>query len=98
MAFGEDKAVQLIRKVLELDPIEFLGICKILGVKVVTEEVTFDSTKSTAEGGPANGAVEIIPRPFEEIWSDVCDTIGGLNRTQKRNLHKLLKAATKKEK
>lgn len=94
MALGEDKAVQLIKKVLELDPIEFLGICKILGVEAVKKEVDFEST---VEGGRANGVVELAPRPFEDIWVDVCDAIDGLNRTQKRNLNRLLKAATKKE-
>ena len=98
MAIGEDKGVQLIRKVLELDPIEFLGICKILGVETVITGNTFNSSESTVEGGPAKVTVEVTPRPFEDIWSDVCDKIDSLNRTQKRNLNRLLKAATKKEK
>lgn len=98
MAIGEDKGVKLLRKVLELDPIEFLGICKILGVKTVVEEVTFDSSESTAEGGLVNGKVELTPRPFKDIWVDVCDAVNRLNRVQKRNLNRLLKAATKKEK
>ena len=75
-----------------------MGICKILGVKTVVEGVTFDSSESTAEGGPANGKVELTPRPFKDIWADVCDAIDKLNRVQKRNLNRLLKAATKKEK
>ena len=40
---------------------------------------------------------KITTREFKDIWADVCDAIDGLNRVQKRNLDKLLKAATKKE-
>ena len=92
MALREDKAVRLIRRVLDLEPIEFLGICKVLGVKTFKQE---NDLGPTVEGGTAK--VTLIPRPFEDIWADVCDAIDGLNRVQKRNLDKLLKAATKKE-
>ena len=98
MKLTEDKSVQILRQIMELEPIEFLGICKILGVSAVTVETVFESTESTAEGGPANGKVELTPRPFEDIWDDVCNKVDSLNRTQKRNLQKLVKAATKQEK
>lgn len=94
MNFGEGKAVQILKQILELEPIEFLGICKILGVETITtSEPTFESSE---EGGPAK--IEVIPRNFGDIWTDVCDTVNGLNRAQKRNLQKLVKSATKKEK
>lgn len=98
MALGEDKAVQLIKKVLELDPIEFLGICKVLGVSIYETSIE-NGTVESVEGGRAKGVVNasVTVREFADIWVDVCDAIDGLNRTQKRNLNRLLKAATKKE-
>jgi len=98
MALREDKAVRLIRKVLELDPIEFLGICKILGVSIY-DTVVENGAVESVEGGRAKGVVNasVTVRKFTDIWSDVCDAIDGLNRVQKRNLDKLLKAAIKKE-
>ena len=40
----------------------------------------------------------MVPREFYEIWCDVCDIIGEMNRTRRRNLGKLIYAATKKDK
>ena len=83
----------LIVKVLELDPIEFLGICKIVGVDVY-EDVECgqanDDTNATQEASQ--------PREFTDIWSDLCDTIEAMNRVRRRNLGRLIYAATKKEK
>lgn len=95
MAIGENKGVKILRSILELDPLEFLGICKILGVKIydTTSEMSVDgaTVKEVAN-------VVISVRQFEDIWVDVCDAVDNLNRTQKRNLQKLVNAATKKEK
>ena len=99
MALREDKAVQLVRKVLELDPIEFLGICKILGVQIYKVDSEIIIEEHVEGGQPKEVAnVNASVREFADIWSDVCDAIDDLNRIQKRNLDKLLKAATKKEK
>ena len=80
----------LIMKALELDPIEFLGICKICGVDVYED----------VECGQANDDVNATshPREFTDIWSDLCDTIEAMNRVRRRNLGRLIYAATKKEK
>lgn len=83
----------LIVKILELDPIEFLGICKIVGVDVY-EDVECgqanDDTNATQEASQ--------PREFTDIWSDLCDTIESMNRIRRRNLGRLIYAATRKEK
>ena len=83
----------LIVKILELDPIEFLGICKIVGVDVY-EDVECgqanDDTNATQEASH--------PREFTDIWSDLCDAIEAMNRVRRRNLGRLIYAATKKEK
>ena len=83
----------LIVKILELDPIEFLGICKIVGVDVYED----------VECGQANDDTNVTqeasqPREFTDIWSDLCDTIEAMNRVRRRNLGRLIYAATKKEK
>lgn len=83
----------LIVKILELDPIEFLGICKIVGVDVYKDVEcgqANDDTNATQEASQ--------PREFTDIWSDLCDTIESMNRVRRRNLGRLIYAATKKEK
>ena len=80
----------LIMKALELDPIEFLGICKICGVDV------YEDVECGQANDDANTASQ--PREFTDIWSDLCDTIESMNRVRRRNLGRLIYAATKKEK
>lgn len=73
---------RLLLEIMKLEPIEFLGICKILGVKVYDEEAV-ESAK---------------PRDFYDLWEDVCDVVSEMNRTRRRNLSRLVRAANKKEK
>ena len=69
----------------QLEPQEFIGVCKILGVKVTSEE--------QEEG--ENAGVLLSVRPTEELIEEVVEKIYALNRVQGRNLRRLLKAATK---
>lgn len=83
----------LIVKILELDPIEFLGICKIVGVDV------YEDVECGQANDDANATQEALqPREFTDIWSDLCDAIEAMNRVRRRNLGRLIYAATKKEK
>ena len=84
----------LVEKILELDAIEFLGICKICGIDV------YEDVEEDAECGRANEeAKEMAPaRDFYDIWGDVCDTLTDMNRVRRRNLGKLIYAAVKSKK
>ena len=83
----------LVVKILELDPIEFLGICKIVGVDV------YEDVECGQANDDANATQEAMqPREFTDIWSDLCDMIESMNRVRRRNLGRLIYAATKKEK
>ena len=83
----------LIVKILELDPIEFLGICKIVGADV------YEDVECGQANDDVNATQEALqPREFADIWSDLCDTIASMNRVRRRNLGRLIYAATKKEK
>ena len=81
---------KLLIELLSLEPVEFIGICKIIGVEIY-KEVEVEETKES-------GKTQMVPREFYEIWCDVCDIIDGMNRTRRRNLGKLIYTATKKEK
>lgn len=83
---GKNSAENLLLTMMKLDPIEFLGICKIIGVEIYTTEAdaNAEDTKTTPK-----------PREFSEIWVDMCDTIDGFNRIKRRNLGKLIYAATR---
>ena len=66
---------------VKLDAVEFLGVCKILGVDIYK-----DGAKSLKDSKP---------RDFTYIWNEVCNKVWALNRVQRRNLSKLVRAATK---
>ena len=94
---GKNSPESLIEEILKLDAIEFLGICKIIGVEVYEEGV---DVEEDVECGRPNEEKNVLPpaRDFYDIWNDVCDTIGNMNRVRRRNLGRLVYAATKKEK
>ena len=89
MKLSKNSAEKLLEKILELDPVQFVGICKIIGV---------DAYKPVdkGEGEEFDPIKDVEPREFYDIWCDVCDTIGEMNRTRRRNLGRLIYAATKK--
>ena len=86
---GKYSAEKLLVEILALEPVEFVGICKIIGVDIY-ETITKEKDKENIEAN-------VKPREFYEIWCDVCDTIDEMNRTRRKNLGKLIYAATKKE-
>ena len=67
------------RQLLELEPVEFLGVATILGVKVVSENE------------------EKTPLSFEEVFVNLLESYRRLSRRKRKNLHRLLEAAVKKE-
>lgn len=89
-----DRVSKLVKEnvemVAKLEPQEFIGVCKILGIKLTTQD---NSNEEVNEEG--NAEVLLSVRPAEELIEEVVDRIGQLNRTQGRNLRRLLKAATK---
>ena len=93
MGFFKDKTEKLMREIAKLEPEEFLGICKILDVKLVDIE---EDVEEDVEGGQSK--VEAKPRDFTDLWDEVCEKVNALNRNQKRNLDKLVRAATKGKK
>ena len=93
MGFFKDKTEKLIREIAKLEPEEFLGICKILDVKLVDIE---EYVEENVESGQSKK--EVKPKEFTQLWDEVCEKVNGLNRTQKRNLDKLVRAATKGKK
>ena len=101
---------KLARMIAKLEPTEFVGVCKILGVELVENIGTHvedaagrqctdkdgDDVEDTADGRePVHMKVDVEVRSAEELLSDVFDKLTQLNRTQRRNLMKLLKPATK---
>ena len=100
MAISKNSPENLLAEIIKLNPIEFLGICKIVGVPVLEEVDVEDDVEVDVEGGRAYEDANATrpPRDFYDIWNDLCDAVGQMNRVRRRNLGRLVYAATKKEK
>ena len=79
---------RIVERICKLEPQEFMGICKILGVKIYEE----------IDKGEEKEKLNVEARPAEKLIEEVIEKVVELNRAQRRNLDKLLKAATKGEK
>lgn len=93
-------AENLLTEILKLDTVQFLGVCRILSIELV-EDLKIGPLKDVEvdeESGQSQGTVDATfqPREFGDIWCDLCDKLESMNRTQRRNLGRLVYAATKK--
>lgn len=91
---GKNSPDRLLAAISKLDVVEFLGVCKILGLKLYDEK-----PKAEYEDGEITKIdSEVVPREFEVIWEEMCDVVWSMNRTRRRNLGKLVYAAIGKDK
>lgn len=105
---------KIMKMILKLEPQEFIGVCKILGVKIYDEIVDMvdvddfaagssrdaqddssEITEAESTGRHQRANINIKVRSAEDLIVDVVDKVEQLNRTQRRNLMRLLKPATK---
>jgi len=95
---GTKKLVEMIAK---LEPQEFLGVCKLLGVRLYDEVAPVENSdgRQTSKLPTKEELMErnsdVVMRPAEILLEDVIDELSKLNRVRRRNLEKLLKPATK---
>ena len=95
--FGKNKPENLLKEIIKLDTVEFLGVCTVLDISVYKEG---EKEEENVEGAPALEELKkskLTPRDFTDIWSDLCDKVWTMNRRRRRNLARLVYAATKKE-
>ena len=72
---------KLLKCIPTLDPIEFIGLAKTLGVKLL-EQAPTDAEHPDK--------VELAPRSFTDVLADVLDRFEHANRTTKRQILQLV--------
>ena len=97
LGFFKDKTEKLMREISKLEASEFLGVCKILNIPVYEEGSETTQKIKDKDGKEVEVTYKTKPRDFSDLWSDMCEKVHGLNREQKRNLDKLVRAANKKK-
>ena len=70
---------QLMDQITKMEPLEFAGLAKLLGISIVEPNSDADAEK------------KMVPRSFADVLSDVMAKFTTLNRTKKRDLLKLIK-------
>lgn len=63
-----------------MEPLDFAGLAKLLGVQIVEINETAENEKE-----------KFAPRNFTDVFSDVMAKFDKLNRTRKREILKLIK-------
>lgn len=73
-----------------LEAIEFVGLCKFLGVKLIEEKDESAPTTSNNEAPQKSEA-----RDFSDLFSDLLQKFSKLSRPRQRELIKILKKVNK---
>lgn len=63
----------IVGEIAKLQPEEFIGVCRILGISLMVDEET--------------------PKEADTLFEDVIGKLNTMNRTQRKNLIKILRAA-----
>ena len=92
--------IKLVKMITKLEPQEFLGVCKLLGVKLYEGECDEISTgRQTSDLPTKEELIELTKnvevRPAEILLQEAIDEICKMNRTRRRNLERIVRSATK---
>ena len=80
---------RLLKDIINLDPVEFMGLARVLKVRLMEPINTASET----------GEIKLAPRDFTDILSDVLAAFEASNRKRRREILQLIhEAATHKEK
>lgn len=71
--------MQLMDQITKMEPLEFAGLAKLLGVAIVEDNPDKEAEK------------KVVPRSFTDVLSDVMAKFSKLGRTKKREILKLVK-------
>ena len=99
---GVEKLVVMISK---LEPQEFLGVCKLLGVRLYDEVAPVEKSDEVLDSREISDLPtkkeliernsDVVVRPAEILLEEVIEELCSMNRVRRRNLEKLLRPATK---
>ena len=76
---------QLFNMIPKLDTVQFIGLARLLGVKLVKK----------GEPNPGNPKITVASRPFVDVLEDMMRAFEKLNRKRQREIIQLVKAAIK---
>lgn len=80
----------LLLEITKMQPVEFAGLAKLLGVNIVQKKEGTQFT-STAPESPEDIKKNYEARPFADVLEDVMAKYSNLNRQRKREILRLVK-------
>lgn len=87
----------LLLEITKMQPVEFAGLAKLLGVNIVQKKEGVEYT-STAPESPADIKKNYEARPFADVLGDVMAKYDKLNRQRKREILRLVKKSNSNHK
>ena len=81
---------EFVHALAKCDITSFLGVAKILGVKVNALRAGADKDNLTKE--------DIEIRPFEDVVADMIDRFDSLGRNERRQIYEIVRSATSADK
>lgn len=86
--------MQLVKLISGMEPVDFVGLARLLGVSVVRPVDEAAEYTSTAPDPQR----KMEPRPFLDVLEDVVNKFNTLNRAKSRELLRLIKKANTENK
>lgn len=94
---SEKSSLEFLNAIIKLDPSEFLGVARMMNISFMRNkaEVEAEAASIEDEAEKANYIDLNSIRPAALITSDMVDKFCEFNRSQRRNLMKIIRAAIK---
>lgn len=90
----EKTAVEFLHLILKLDPAEFLGVARLLGVGLMRNKAEVEAEAFNLEATEKENYIKLNSvRKAEFITSDMIDKFCELNRAKRRELMKIIRKA-----
>lgn len=87
----------LLLEITKMQPVEFAGLARLLGVDIVQKKEGVEFT-STVPESPADIQKNYEARPFADVLGDVMAKYSNLNRQRKREILRLVKKSNANKK
>ena len=86
-----------VHKLPKLEPQEFLGLCRVLSVKIYDENAKKVEVKIPVKGeeGKTEKKMQFPPRKTEDILNDVMDRFLELPKRRRREINQIIKDAAR---
>jgi LmbE family N-acetylglucosaminyl deacetylase len=93
----QQQTEEFVRILGVLEPVEFLGVAKLLGVEIFTYTAAGDETSEAAQNGETKQKAIATPREANEILNEIIAHFMVLSKQKQREMLKAFRPLLKKK-